>query len=255
MQQNEFTADILAALYKLLPILNKRAVVFFTGGAGNPARYLKQVDDLLLTEAPIVISESFGQIAGHDFLKEIDARIAKDAASVKKAVREADLAVVPILTRNTLVKAALGIADTPVTCGLANALMQGKRVLAVRENYHPESAHTQKTGNAKNPAYNLMITQYETILQGFGAVFAESGDFSEALKRLLYPGVFGGEAPVKNEPQENRPGQVICEGSLITYTDVQAIPYGGSVAIAQNARLTALAEDYLKLRRIEVIRR
>jgi len=68
MKRNALTEDMIVGMVEaLLPILSKRAVIFFTGGSGKPETLTKQVDDLLLLKSPIVVSESFRRQVGAGF--------------------------------------------------------------------------------------------------------------------------------------------------------------------------------------------
>ena len=243
MEQSKFTPQLCQSLVqRLLLILNKRAVIFFTGGKGDPQALIKMVDDTLLLEPPIVISENFNRLADPSFLKRISHRLLSTSEQVEESVAQADLAVIPIFTRSAMAKAALGIADTLVTYGIARALMHGKSVISIRSS-------GDKSGNyCPNPAYNRLLLEYERTLQGFGVRFVETDSFFPALKHQLYPNVF------KVDLEQTQPERLTLIGRLITLADIQNVPYQGEITIATDALVTPLARDYLSERRVSVIR-
>ena len=249
MEQYGIPRELLnAAIQLLLPILDKQTVIFFTGGAADAGALTRQVDSLLATEAPIVVSESFRRMADEGLLQRLYPRLLQDAAHLYQATGQAHLAVVPILTRNTLAKVAMGIQDTPVTSGIAAVLMQGKPVIAIRNHYHPDSSLMKDAGYHQNPAYNRLLLDYEDRLQSFGVQIIDSSELVSTLKHALYPGIFEKEstAAIANP---------VLDSCVITYSDVRSAVADGCITIAQNARLTPLAEEYLTGRQIKIIRR
>ncbi|MDR3321610.1 MAG: flavoprotein [Synergistaceae bacterium] len=247
----------------LLPLLSKRATVFFTGGKADPAGLLKIVDGLLSAEAGIVASENFLGMAPQEFKTAIDGRLLRNYGAMQKQIAESSLVVVPILTRNTLAKVAAGIEDNLVTCGLAAALMRGIPAIAVRENCDPLGGHFRDIGLDKNPAYNDMLLGHMRKLASFGVKLVETEEFSPALEGALYGGAFASvsaSAPAPEKPlvtgaPTSVPTSVIkLTDSFITCEDLMSIPAGAGAQVSKAAVLTPLALEFIESRKIALIR-
>lgn len=189
---NEIKADVLIRIMEQLwPLLDRRALVIFTGGAADHEALLATVDNLLLTEARIVASPAFLHLAPESFIKRIEGRMLKDGRELLAFMAGAHLAAVPVLTRNTMIKAALGLADSLVTNAIAGALMRNVPLVGVTENYHPHSAHSLEAGYGLNPAYSGLLLEHERRLKSLGAILVGAGEFSETVKNVLYPRLRG----------------------------------------------------------------
>lgn len=233
----------------LLPVLSKNTLVFFTGGAaaGKADEWLEMVDRLLITETKVVVSQAFCQLAHPQFLQRLGTRLLTEEAAMRQFIRTAHLAVVPVFTRNTLVKASLGIQDNLVTNGIAAVLMRGLPLIGVKDNYHPDNSHTREMGYQANPAYNAMLSAYEQQLGRLGATLVDSAEFTPTMERTLYPGVFGKVAQnLKARPQDVPAVENLANQSVITWQELSGIVPGSTVVIKENAIVTPLAQEYSK---------
>lgn len=231
-------------MQSLLPVLNKKTLILFTGGAADGEALLKVVDQVLATEAKIAFSTAFQRIANDEFLQKIQARTLFHDEAMRAFLTNADLVVVPVLTRNTMIKASLGIQDSLVTNGIAMALMRCIPIVGVRENYHPDSEHTRSKGYAANSRYNKMLLQYEQNLIELGAILVDSAEFSDTMKRTLYPGVFGDSLLSKAESCQT--GDVYFgNGTVITCRELQHLPKGTGITISGRVVITPLAQEYI----------
>lgn len=224
---------------KLLPILDKRAVILLTGDGLEAESYISQIDALLIRESPIVADDDF--ISGMDglFLQKISHRLVSGVTDIENAAAQADVAVMPILPRGTLAKIAVGIQDTPVTIGVAAALMHGTRVIAAKDFYHPGGSLSTARGFDRNNAYNAMLLQHEKTLEGFGVTFTEAKSLSQLLVHFLYPCMSGA---------------AIMPNRILTFEDVRGLPNGGSIEIGSHTRFTSLAQEHIAQRNIRVVR-
>ncbi|MDR3255655.1 MAG: flavoprotein [Synergistaceae bacterium] len=239
----------------LLPLLNRHVTVFFTGGKADSAGLLKIVDGLLTTKAGIVATDNFLDMAPPEFKAAIDDRRLKYYGPMQKHIAESNLIIVPILTRNTLAKAATGIQDNLATCGLAAALMRGLPVIAVKENCDPLGSHFKDIGLDKNQAYNDMLKEHERKLISFGVKMVETGEFSAALEGALYGGAFAG-APQTSPAQiaVSTASVVKLSDSFITCEDLMKLPPGTGIQVLKSAVLTPLALEFIESRKISVTR-
>lgn len=173
----------------LLPLFDKHVTVFLTAGSGNAEALLNAVNSMLLTPVSIILSENFMSMAGTDVPMRCG-RLITEYAKMKESVKKSVLAVIPILTRNTLAKISVGVQDNLLTRGIAAALMSGVPVIAVRDYCNPESNYFKKAGYDKNPGYSRMLLEHEQRLVSFGVKMVDEQEFAEAVRASLYPGFF-----------------------------------------------------------------
>ncbi|MDR1516150.1 MAG: flavoprotein [Synergistaceae bacterium] len=264
----------------IMPLLDKQTTVIFTGGKADAEGLLKIIDGLLTTKAKIVLSEGFEGIAPQGFKASLADRLLTDYSAMQKHISASKLVVVPILTRNTLAKAAVGIQDNLATCGIAGALMRAIPVIAVKDNCDPNGSHFKERGLDKNPAYNEMLEGHERTLVSFGVKLVESGEFTQALETGLYGDIYRAVSvlsPSESAPKQDsiepaaavaanvtaqpaQPAQNASIGravrltdSFITCEDLMSLPSGASVEVGRNAVLTPLAKEYIERRGITVI--
>ncbi|MDR0615501.1 MAG: hypothetical protein LBG29_01730 [Synergistaceae bacterium] len=255
----------------ITPLLNRQAAVIFTGGKADAAGLLKVIDGLLATKAKIVLSEGFASVMP-EFKAACQDRLLADYASMQKHIAGSSLVAVPILTRNTLAKAATGVQDNLATCGIAGALMRAIPVIAVKDSCDPDGSHFRELGIDKNPAYCEMLRDHERKLASFGVKLVDSGEFSVALEAGLYGDIYSvaatafataGTAPApsaapaarRDIPSEAisapQPASIIrLTDSFITCEDLMSIRPGTNVEIGRNAVLTPLAKEYIERRGI-----
>lgn len=260
----------------VMPLLDRRATVIFTGGKADAEGLLKIIDGLLTTKAKVVLSDGFLLMAPPEFKASLADRLLTDYSSMQKNIAASNLVVVPILTRNTLAKAAAGIQDSLATCGIAGALMRAIPVIAVKDNCDPTGAHFRDLGIDKNPAYNEMLKGHERALASFGVKLVESGEFARTLENGLYGDIRKAVSvmPPESEPTAEangivRPARqaelaqiarnpsigraVRLTDSFITCEDLMSAPPGAVVEIGGNAVLTPLAKEYIERHGITVV--
>lgn len=243
-------SDLLQRIVQaLLPVLNKNTLVFFTGGAAaaRADEWLKLVDRLLITEAKIVVSPAFCQLAPELFVQRLGSRLLTGEAAMRRFIQTAHLGVVPVFTRNTLAKASLGIQDNLITNGIAAVLMRGLPLIGVKDNYHPDNDHTRAMGYQANPAYNALLLGYEQQLSRLGATLVDSSEFTPAMERTLYPGVFGKTAQSREaKPQGSPTVKNLANQPVITWQELNGVAPGATVVIKENVIVTPLAQEYIK---------
>jgi hypothetical protein len=235
----------------LLPVLDKRVLVAFTGGSADAAGLTDTVDSLLATRARIVVSPAFARLAPASFLQRVDDRLVRDESEMRGFIAAAHLAVVPVMTRNTLVKAALGIQDSLVTNAIAATLMRGLPLIAINEQYHPQSAHSLEKGYSANPAYNAMLVDYERRLAALGATVVAGSEFADSVKKALYPALFA--------PQEAREAAGpafwrFSGGTVLTQADIPSLPEGATIELPSPVAVTPLAAERIERLKLHVIR-
>ena len=237
-------------LQSLMPILDKRVLVLFTGGAADANGLMDTVESLLATRAMIAVSPAFARLAPEAFLRRVDDRLVRDEGAMRDFIAGAHLTVVPVMTRNTLVKAALGIQDSLVTNAIAATLMRAVPLIAVNGNYHPEAAHSREKGYSANRAYNAMLVDYEHRLRNLGATLVAGAEFADSIKGSLYPGIFSAGMP------QGAPGVTAWrfDGTVLSQADIPSLPPGATIEVPAGAIITPLAMERLARMKLVMIR-
>ena len=104
MEKEEIIRNILKSL---LPMMDKKALVLLTGGTADYQEYQKMVDELLLTEAKIAVTEAFKSLASRAIKDRLDSRFILDGETLYGEMNEINIIIIPVLTRNTLAKGAM----------------------------------------------------------------------------------------------------------------------------------------------------
>ena len=243
MEKEEIIRNILKSL---LPMMDKKALVLLTGGTADYQEYQKMVDELLLTEAKIAVTEAFKSLASSAIKDRLDSRFILDGETLYGEMNEINIIIIPVLTRNTLAKGAMGIQDNLVSMAIAAGFMKKIPILAVTENCSPNSGHTRETGMNLNESYNRMITGYEERWKEFGAILIGREEFSSRLKKMLYP-----EIPIYSESR--LPEQISSEVfQVLTMKDAQGFRPGQRIRVSSRNVITPLAREALDEKNIIV---
>lgn len=251
--ENSLPSEVLRRILQcLLPVLDKRVLVLFTGGAADAESLMDTVESLLATRAAIAVSPAFVRLAPESFLKRVEGRLVSDEAEMRHFIASSHLTVVPIMTRNTLVKAALGIQDSMVTNAVAATLMRGIPLIAIKENYHPQAEHSREKGYSANQAYNAMLVDYERKLKALGATLVAGSEFVESVKERLYPGVFTRQQASK--PAPGTPAWRLFDRAVLARADILSLPEGATIEIPTTAVITPLAMEQIERQKLIVVR-
>lgn len=243
MEKEEIIRNILKSL---LPMMDKKALVLLTGGTADYQEYQKMVDELLLTEAKIAVTEAFKSLASSEVKDRLDSRFILAGETLYREMNEINIIIIPVLTRNTLAKGAMGIQDNLVSMAIAAGFMMKIPILAVTENCSPNSGHTRETGMNLNESYNQMMTGYEERWKEFGAILIGREEFSSRLKKMLYP-----EIPIYLESHlpEQSPSEVF---QVLTRKDAQGFRPGQRIKVSSRSVITPLAREALNEKNIIV---
>jgi hypothetical protein len=251
MMEHAIPQEILyRILQSLMPVLDKRVLVLFTGGAADADALMDTVESLLATRAMIAVSPAFERLAPQTFLRRVDDRLVRDEGAMRDFIANAHLTVVPVMTRNTLVKAALGVQDSLVTNAIAATLMRAVPLIAINENYHPEAAHSREKGYSANRAYNAMLMDYECKLRNLGATLVAGVEFAESVKGSLYPGIFSARA------SRSASNSAIWrfDGNVLAQADIPSLPPGATIEVPARAVITPLAMERIARQKLIMIR-
>ncbi|MCM3691889.1 flavoprotein [Neobacillus niacini] len=248
-------------LQNLLPEWNMRVTIFLSGGSVNTEILLKVLADFDHKNYDLVISESGKMSISTDAIKALNGNVINSFSELEKSLEEADFILIPVMTRNTLTKAALGIADNLVTTGIARALMMTKEVWAVKDSFDANHPINRVKGLAYNQAYNDMLKGYETQLEYFGVKFIPLEEFKSALQNKINYGygsltktnVFEAHVPViKNDQSTSSSDMVKVDSSILTVGDIRKYEHHGVIQIKPSTIVTPLARDFISSKQMKL---
>lgn len=166
---------------QIVNLMNKRVLLFISGGAVNLKNIFESLSSMKMLQYDIVMTESSRKIIPQDYIENLNFRLINSKSELTKAIREDDLILVPVMTRNTLAKCAAGIQDNLVTTGIAEAIMMNKEVIVVKDSFDPQNSVNIALEFSKNAAYNKLILGYEDKLTSFGVKFINSTDIKRTI--------------------------------------------------------------------------
>jgi hypothetical protein len=226
------------------PSSGKRNILaLFTGGYTKFREAINQLDKLIKASysVDIIMSQSAVNVIGQDKIKSVSGigeLICEPAPSFSslKAVHKSDAIIVPILTRNSAAKVALGIPDTLVTNIIMQALISGKPVIAGRNSADPDlnDCPCIATPNTPQPLI-LLAKNYLKILESYGVKLVDVSEIADL--------VIGGSDKDKGK---------IANQKLITQETIAKLPQGAKINVAKGSIITPLAKDMAKERNIEI---
>lgn len=238
-------------LQNLLPKWNKRMIIFLSGGSVNTEILLKVLADFDHRNYDIVLSESGKMMISTAGIEALNGNVINSFSELEKSLEEAEIVLIPVMTRNTLSKAALGIADNLVTTGIARALMMGKEVLAVKDSFDVHHPINQVQGLAHNQVYNDMLKGYETQLKKFGVKFIPIEEFKPTLQNKINQdlsaktNVFDGGVSVENNQLTTISEKVKVDAAILTAGDIRKYEQHGVIQIKPSTIVTPLARDFI----------
>lgn len=178
---------------------------------------------------------------------------------IEDAIEKADLILVPFLTRNTLAKVSMGIADETLTNSIQLALMMNKTIIALDSSCNPESENNKIKNLNLNKSYNNMLLNYKNSVIELGMNLIPVYELSQNIDMIL------NSSHTKNNKEDIQEINYIKNSedkninirqkkdddiSYITKKDVQGKQ---SLHINKNIRLTNLAKEYILENSVELI--
>lgn len=260
---------------QIINMMNKRVLLFISSGAVNLKNVFETLASMKMLKYDIVMTEASKKVIPEEYIANLNGRLIDCKVELTKAVREDDIILVPIMTRNTLAKCATGIQDNLVTTGIAEALMMNKEVIAVKDSFDPQNSKNISLGLSKNPAYNKFVLGYQDTLTNFGVRFIDSDDLkrtindkfsinSELIKSIssidktpikeqsankeLNKEIKNANAVVNKAPINEK----ILSGVLTTEDIIIAANSSKEICVKEGALITPLAKDYIYNNKINV---
>ncbi|AKN32046.1 flavoprotein [Clostridium carboxidivorans P7] len=255
---------------QILNMMNKKVLLFISGGAVNVKDIFNTLSSYGIVHYDIVRTDGSNKSIPEECIKGLNGNLINCKNDMVKAIKEADAILVPVMTRNTLSKCALGISDNLVTLGIAESLMMNKEVIAVKDSFDPSNNVNISLGYSKNPVYNNFISDYEKRLVSFGVKFINSEQLDEALQQKLKFDININKfeqsvEQVKNNNCEEKAQEAkidtcktekenikVLSGVLTMQDIIIALNGSKELHVKQGALITSLAQDYIYNKGIEV---
>jgi hypothetical protein len=246
---------------QIMNMLNRRILLFISGGAVNIKDIFEMLASMSILQYDIVMTESAKRVIPQKYVDALNGKLIECKEELTNAVREDDLVLIPVMTRNTLAKCAVGIEDNLVTLGIAEALMMDRKIIAVSDSFDPQNSKNVGLGLSRNEAYNRFILSYRDNLSSLGVDFIEGDQLGGTLKSkflLLNDSSAGSqekktasntEVKDKNITDHNIPkpcGKNKILSDVVTAKDILAnMDNSREIYIKQGSLITPLAKDYV----------
>lgn len=215
-------------------------LLFITGGAVN----INEIFNTLSLEEgysyKLVMSESAKNVIPDEFIKKLNADLITSKSEMTPIIKKTNTILIPVLTRNTLAKIAHGISDNLVTLGIQEALMMGKRIIAVKDSFDPKNSINISLGYTKNVVYNSMLNEYMKNAEDMGIEFISSSQIKETINK-----------GTTDETNGKTSGMEITYG-VITRSDILKLKEDKTIYIKEGSVVTPLAADYIKENGIKI---
>lgn len=148
----------------------KKGLVILNGGTANLEQIVIELEKIKKEyDVEIIFSEAGEKIVGEEKFKNFDIKREVTMANCNSLISENEIILLPLLTKNTCAKVAIGIRDNVVTYIISKALLAGKKIVAVYDSC------IVKADNEYGKQLNLNIKR----LQEFGITFVESKNLAE----------------------------------------------------------------------------
>ncbi len=196
----------------------KRCLVIVNGGTVNLDQVLLQLKEISCDyDLQIQFSQAGKEIVGEERFSgyEIKELSMKESSSFLK---EIDMVLLPMLTKNTCAKVAVGIRDNTITYIISKAISSGKEIVALNDSC------TAEEGTAYGDQINLNIKK----LKSYGITFVKSTELSNYILR-----------------EKKKRITSLREKKIITVKDLFSIK-NSKIVLSEDTIITALAEEKAK---------
>lgn len=240
--------------YKIKKIIEKilsehskrKALIVITGGNS----YSNEIFEILKKKKDIkyeyIESENSTKVIDTEKLDIIATRV-DNIEKIEESIQESDFLLVPFLTRNTLSKVALGIADTKATTAIQLALMMGKKVISLDASWNPESEAAKLKKINANKAYNKMLFSYKEKAEELGMKSIAIYDLEKEIDEIYISKTYS------KKVDENNTNTRIKDISQAQYITCEDVIGKDKIYIYKNQKLTDLAKEYVLDKKVEVI--
>lgn len=162
--------EVLKRLEKESVSKKKKGLVILNGGTANLEQIVIELEKIKKEyDIEVVFSEAGKKVVGEEKFKNFDIKKEVTIENCNSLLLENEIILLPLLTKNTCAKVAVGIRDNVVTYIISKALLAGKKIVAVYDSC------IVKVDNEYGKQLNLNIKK----LQEFGITFVESKNLAE----------------------------------------------------------------------------
>lgn len=161
---------------------------------------------------------------------EIGSHIKHYDRECQKKIMSYDAVLVPYLTRNSLAKLAIGIADTDALSILLQCLLNGKKVMASNHCWRLDTDNAILRELDKNSMLNKLYESHQKTIQSMGVQSASLSEWKIVVEELI-------EKNRVIEKNEN-----VSSKRVLTLNDIKKNPIKYKET---KHRMTDLAKEYL----------
>lgn len=162
--------EVLKRLEKESVSKKKKGLVILNGGTANLEQIVIELEKIKKEyDIEVVFSEAGKKVVGEEKFKNFDIKKEVTIENCNSLLLENEIILLPLLTKNTCAKVAVGIRDNVITYIISKALLAGKKIVAVYDSC------IVKVDNEYGKQLNLNIKR----LQEFGITFVESKNLAE----------------------------------------------------------------------------
>lgn len=159
--------ELSKASYK---VERNRGLVIINGGTGNLEQIMLELKKISESyELDIVFSEAGEEIVKKEKFQNFNVIDNFDMKTCEPLLKKNDIIILPLLTKNSCAKIAVGIRDNAVTYLISKALLAQKEILAVYDSCIADN----KT------AYGNQINFNIEKLKSYGIIFVKSSELSD----------------------------------------------------------------------------
>lgn len=201
----------------------KKGLVIINGGTSNLEQILVELKRIRKEyDVEVIFSEAGEKVVGEDKFKEFDIKREITIENCSSLISDKEIIILPLLTKNTCAKVAVGIRDNVSTYIISKSILAGKKIVAVYDSC------IVKDDTEYGKQLNLNIKK----LQSYGMVFVESKDLADYIL----------------EEQKN---QILNlkNKKIITVDDIFGIK-DKTVVVSKEAIITTLAKEKAQDNRI-----
>ncbi|MDF3000759.1 MAG: hypothetical protein K0Q48_878 [Bacillota bacterium] len=177
-------SDLLNWIERVVDKREKQALVLITGGS----RYVQEIFEVLTEYRDVryysILSDNASQIEVLEKWKSIGSSI-DDPHRMKEIIRSSNCLILPTLTRNTLAKIAMGIADNEITTAVQLGLLWRKPVIAVDASWNPDSEFSVLSELNGNQAYKNLLYRHRDEAEALGMNSVGISGLRQALKKAF----------------------------------------------------------------------
>lgn len=232
----------------------QRVLMLFSGASSG---YLAGVNTIrMLAEADypltVCMTASAAHVIGVDKVREAgaaDVILPDQWINTPELIGTVDLVLVPTLSMNTAARLALGLMDSLFSTLVLGALLAGKPVIAVRDGADPYGngglVFSETSDGA--PALRAQLARHLRTLADYGITLVGDDRFETAVFRQLRTGA----APSAPPPAAVTPD--LGGGLFVTQADLLAYEPGSTLRLPPQVRLTPLAQDTIRARRLQLV--